>query len=387
MKTGVSSVQFQDYYATLGVTRGASVEEIQRAYRGLARKLHPDVNKEAGSAEKFARVQEAYEVLRDAEKRKLYDQLGANWKAGQDFRPPPGWAGPGGGSGGGRGRGGRGSARGPSPEDFANFAQGMGGFGGAGGPGGAGGFSDFFDAIFGQMNQQQQQQQQGRRGGSARWEDFGGAGGSSQRDAFAEGFRAAAEAPARGGNVNAEAHVSLEEAHRGATRTITVRDGHGERTIELKIPAGSNDGASLRLAGQGQAGPGGAGDLIVTIKVDPHETFRFARSVPASDEGLATDDLITELVLTPWEAALGAKVDVRTLDGTVSMSIPGGSSSGQRLRLRGRGLRRRSKGKAAGAEASDLYVELKIAVPKTLSDDERRLMEELAKVSAFRPRG
>lgn len=381
MKTGASSVQFQDYYATLGVTRGASVEEIQRAYRGLARKLHPDVNKEAGSAEKFARVQEAYEVLRDAEKRKLYDQLGANWKAGQDFRPPPGS----GRQGGGRGRGGRGgSARGPSPEDFANFAQGMGGFGGAGG---AGGFSDFFDAIFGQMNQQQQQQQ-GRRGGSARWEDFGGsAGGSSQRDAFAEGFRAAAEAPARGGNVNAEARVSLEEAHRGATRTITVRDGQGERTIELKIPAGTSDGASLRLAGQGQAGPGGAGDLIVTIKVDPHEHFRFARSTPASDVDLAADDLITELVLTPWEAALGAKVDVRTLDGTVSMSIPGGSSSGQRLRLRGRGVRRRSSGKAAGTDASDLYVELKIAVPKALSDDERRLMEELAKVSAFRPRG
>ncbi len=386
MKTGVSSVQFQDYYATLGVTRGASVEEIQRAYRGLARKLHPDVNKEPGSAEKFARVQEAYEVLRDAEKRKLYDQLGANWKAGQDFRPPPGWEG-GPAGGGRRGRaGGRGSARGPSPEDFANFAQGMGGFGSAGGPGGAGGFSDFFDAIFGQMNQQQQQH--GRRGGSARWDDAG-VGGSSQRDAFAEGFRAAAEAPARGGNVSAVAHVSLEEAHAGATRTITVRDGQGERTIELKIPAGTTDGSSLRLAGQGQPGPGGAGDLLVTVKVDPHGTFRFARGVPASDEGLSADDLITDVVLTPWEAALGAKVDVRTLDGTVSISIPAGSNSGQRLRLRGRGLRRRGggKGKSTGGEASDLYVELKIAVPKTLSEDERRLMEELAKVSSFRPRG
>lgn len=384
-------MQFQDYYATLGVTRGASVEEIQRAYRALARKLHPDVNKEPGSAEKFARVQEAYEVLRDAEKRKLYDQLGANWKAGQDFRPPPGWEG-GPAGGGRRGRGsGRGSARGPSPEDFANFAQGMGGFGsagvgGVGGVGGAGGFSDFFDAIFGQMNQQQQQH--GRRGGSARWEDAG-AGGSSQRDAFAEGFRAAAEAPARGGNVSAVAHVSLEEAHRGATRTITVRDGQGERTIELKIPAGTSDGSSLRLAGQGQPSPGGAGDLLVTVKVDPHESFRFARAASTSDEGLAPDDLITDVVLTPWEAALGAKVDVRTLEGTVSISVPAGSSSGQRLRLRGRGLRRRGggKGKATGSEASDLYVELKIAVPKTLSDDERRLMEQLAKVSSFRPRG
>ncbi|MGH7131387.1 MAG: DnaJ C-terminal domain-containing protein [Phycisphaerales bacterium] len=332
------SVKYHDYYATLGVSRTASAEEIQRAYRGLARKLHPDINKEPGADAKFKEVGEAYEVLKDPEKRKLYDQLGENWKSGQDFRPPPGWKGGGGPRS--RTRQGPRSASGSAPDfDFSGF----------GGGGGGSSFSDFFNSIF------------GGSGGSP----FTGGG-------FQDGFSHAQQPR----NDEARLELSLEDAARGATRRLTVTgydaDGNPtERTIDVKIPPGTPDGSVIRLAGQGQPDPMGGppGDLLLRIALKPDERF-----------GIDGSNLTTTLPVAPWEAALGAKVDVPTLDGPVTVTIPPGTSSGQKLRVRGKGLTRR------GMPTGDLIVEVRIAVPKNLSDAERALYQQLAQSSTFRPR-
>jgi DnaJ-class molecular chaperone len=327
---------YQDYYASLGVPRTATADEIKKAYRKLARKHHPDLNpgdKEA--EEKFKAVQEAYDVLSDPEKRKRYDRLGANWKAGTEYRPPP-----------------------DSHEESGNgeaeyFTSGDGG-----------GFSDFFESLFA-----------GRRGSRAR-----------------SGIRM----PGR--DVEAEVPVTLEEAHRGTKRSLSLEveepcpecggtgtkdkkacpvcQGNGTRptrkTLDVTIPAGVRDGTVLRLAGQGEPGPGGGppGDLLVYIRLRPHPRFTV--------EG--ADDLVMELPVAPWEAVLGARIPVETLDGSVDLTIPAGSQTGRKLRLRGRGLKRRDGG------SGDLYVRMKVVVPTHPSAEERELFRKLAAVSSFRPR-
>lgn len=335
-------VKFQDYYATLGVSREASQEEITKAYRKLARKFHPDVSKEPGAEEKFKEISEAYEVLKDPEKRKRYDTLGSQWHAGQEFTPPPGW------------------------NVHFDFGGGpSGGFQGADFESAFGdsGFSDFFDLLFGRM----------------------GFGGGSGFEGFAGGPRAAGgrrarsrAAPRQGASMESEIEVSLEEAMRGATRSIRLeaQEPSGaaveSRNYDVKIPPGVKDGSVIRLGGQGGAGSGGgaSGDLLLRVRFAPHPLFHA--------EGY---DLVATLALAPWEAALGAKVPLATLDGSsVTLTIPPGTQSGQKLRLRDRGL---PKG---GGKRGDLFAQVKIVVPKSMSDEERELFEKLSRVSKFDPR-
>jgi curved DNA-binding protein len=333
------AVKFRDYYEVLGLTKSATEDDIKKAYRTLARKHHPDVNPGDKSAEeKFKEINEAYAVLSDPEKRKRYDQLGANWKAGADFTPPPGWENVG--------------------VDFGDFAD---IFGGDRGPSD---FSDFFESLFG-----------GRRGARA-----------------GAGFRM------RGQDVEAEIALPLEQAHRGATRSMsfqaiepcadcggsgskdgkvcpTCRGGRTVRrskTLDVTIPPGVRDGSVIRLAGQGQPGTNGAppGDLFLRVRIEPHRLFDI----------LGEDDVEVELPVAPWEAVLGAKVNVPTLDGPVEMKIPPGAQGGQRLRLRGQGLNRRDGGRG------DQYVKLKIVVPPKPTAKEKEFFERLAAESRFLPR-
>jgi len=308
------AVGFRDYYEVLGVPRGAGDEEIRSAYRKLAREYHPDVNKDPGAEDRFKEVAEAYEVLRDPEKREKYDRLGSNWKSGEDVSGASGFRA--GGSG----------------------FDGVSGFGDGNGQafGGDGGFSDFFESFFG-----------GRRGRSA--EGF-------------EGFSM------RGGDQEAELELTLEEAARGGKRKFSLGDG---RDFEVRIPPGVRDGQKIRLAGQGGEGASGgpAGDLYLRVRIKPGSRFR--------REG---DDLVVEVPLAPWEAALGATIPVPTLDGDAKVRVPSGSSSGRRLRLRGEGM------PGPGGRKGDLFASVRIVVPKKLEKRERELFEELAAVSRFEPR-
>jgi curved DNA-binding protein len=305
-------MQFRDYYQILGVDRDVSADELKKAYRRLARKYHPDVSKQADAEEKFKEVQEAYEVLKDPEKRAAYDQLGHDWKAGQEFRPPPDWS---------------------SSFHF-----------GDGGDFGAGGFSDFFESLFGGLH---------------------GAGG---RGRAAGGFRA------RGQDEITRVNISLEEAYRGTERSVGIQtvDPQGRRstrTLKFKIPAGVTDGQRIRLTGQGGPGMGGAaaGDLFVEVKFAPHLRYQ-----------VSGRDLHMELPIAPWEAALGSNLRVDTVAGAVDLKIPAGAQSGQRLRLRGKGL----PGKTPG----DLYVRLMIKVPPAQSDTDRQFYKDMAERMAFNPR-
>jgi curved DNA-binding protein len=325
-------VEFKDYYQILGVPRGASDDEIKKAFRKLARQYHPDVAKDKKVAEeKFKEINEAYEVLGDPQKRQKYDELGAGWKQGQQFRPPPGWEQMFSGA-----RGGRARARNGGVE----FE-----FGGTG-------FSDFFESLFGSMG--------------------GGRGGFGQGD-FGRDFVHERELhPERGEDIEADLLVTLHEAATGGVRSITLRhpDGRTE-THKVRIPAGVQEGQRLRLAGRGQAGlaGGSAGDLYLRVRYARHPDFTVRGS-----------DLEYELPLAPWEAVLGAEVSVPTLTGRVSIKIPPGAQNGQRLRVRGRGLPRHGDG------SGDLYVVLRIEVPASVSATERALWEQLARESSFRPR-
>jgi DnaJ-class molecular chaperone len=333
------AVKFRDYYEVLGAPHTAAVEEIKKRYRKLARKHHPDVNPGDKSAEeRFKELNEAYEVLSDPEKRRRYDQLGQNWKGGADFTPPPGWQG--------------------APVDLGDTF---------GAEHSADGFSDFFESLFG-----------GGRGIHAR---RGGAG-------FAM----------RGSNVQAEISLTLEEAHRGVTRKLALEADescsdcggkgsknnkvcascrgrgsvHRPRTLEVDVPPGVRDGSTIRLAAQGEAGANGAppGDLYLRVAIEPHRLFSI----------VGNDDVQIQLPVTPWEAALGTKVEVPTLDGPVKMTIPEGSQGGQRLRLRGQGLRRRH------GSRGDQYLQLKIVIPPKLSAMEKEMFGKLAAESRFDPR-
>lgn len=305
------AVGYRDYFEVLGVPRGAGDEEIRSAYRKLAREYHPDVNRDPGAEDRFKEVSEAYEVLRDSEKREKYERLGANWKAGEDVSGASGFGG--------------------------GFGGGASGFGGGDGQGfgdGAG-FSDFFESFFG-----------GRRGASPGFEGFS----------------------MRGGDQEATLEVALEEAARGGKRKISLADG---RDFEVRIPPGVRDGQKIRLAGQGGEGASGgpAGDLYLRVRIKPDPRFR-----------REDDDLVVEVPVAPWEAALGATVPVPTLDGSAKVKVPAGSSSGRRLRLRGEGM------PGPGGRKGDLYASVRIVVPKTLQKRERELFEELAAVSRFDPR-
>jgi curved DNA-binding protein len=313
------AVQFRDYYETLGVSKTATEDEIRSAFRKLARKYHPDVAKDKKEAEeKFKLINEAYEVLSDPEKRKKYDQLGANWNQPGGFQPPPDWA------------------QQPGGGFYRHFGGGDGGvefeFGGTG-------FSDFFEAFFG-----------GGRGRSA----FGGFG---QRPAAAE----------RGSDVEADIMVPLEEALHGATRTVSLRRAGSKKveTYQVKIPRGVREGQRIRLAGQGEAGERGgkSGDLFLRVRLARHPDFRVEGS-----------DLIHEAKIYPWQAVLGTELKVPTLEGQVRLKVPPGTRSGQRFRLRGRGL------PSSAGTRGDLYVELQIEVPKKITERERELWRELARL-------
>jgi curved DNA-binding protein len=307
------SVQYKDYYQILGVPRTASADEIKKSFRKLAREYHPDVAKDKKKAEeKFKEINEAYEVLSDADKRKKYDELGANWKSGAEFRPPPGY---GGGFGGGQ------TFRGGQTGGFE--------FGGTG-------FSDFFEQMFGSR----------MRGGG-----FGGRGGF-QEEQFAE---------PESRDIEGDILVTLEEAKRGSVRTVTVRRENRTDSHQVKIPAGITEGQRLRIAGRGEHG----GDLYLRIRLAKHPDFE-----------VDGHNLVYELELAPWEAALGAEIAVPTLDGRVNIKIPAGTASGQKLRVRGRGL-----GKTA-----DLIVVTKIVVPGKITDAQKKIWESLAKESKFNPR-
>src|SRR6184192_1802317 len=312
-------VQFRDYYQTLGVPKTASDDEIRRAFRKLARKYHPDVAKDKASAEeKFKQLNEAYEVLGDPEKRRKYDELGANWNQPGGFQPPPGWEQqhPGGG--------------------FHRYGGGDGGvefeFGGTG-------FSDFFEQFFG-----------GGRGRSA----FGGFGG---RQATAE----------RGADVEADIMVTLEEALNGSTRTVSLRRAGSNKVenYQVKIPRGVHEGQRIRLRGQGEAGVGGgkSGDLFLRVRLARHPDFTVEGS-----------DLIHEVKVAPWQAVLGTDLKVPTLEGNVRLKIPPGTQGGQRFRLRERGL------PGVSGKRGDLYVNVQIEISKKLTERERAIWKELAKL-------
>jgi curved DNA-binding protein len=315
------AVQFRDYYETLGVSKTATDDEIKRAFRKLARKHHPDVNKDKAAAEeKFKQLNEAYEVLGDPEKRKKYDELGANWDQPGGFQPPPGWDPQQ--SGGGFRRYGGGDGGGVEFE-----------FGGTG-------FSDFFEQFFGG----------GRQGG------FGG-GNFGQRPRGAE----------RGSDVEADIMVTLEEALHGSKRTVSLRRSNSNKveTYQVKIPKGVHEGQRIRLAGQGEAGPGGgkSGDLFLRVRLARHPDFTVEGS-----------DLIHEVRIEPWQAALGAELQAPTLEGSVRLKLPAGTQPGQRFRLRGHGLPT-----AAGARG-DLFVVPQIQIPKKLTEREREIWQQLAQI-------
>src|SRR5438067_7530244 len=295
-------VQFRDYYETLGVSKTATEDEIRSAFRRLARKYHPDVAKDKKAAEeKFKQINEAYEVLSDPEKRKKYDQLGANWNQPGGFQPPPQW----GGQPGGRSYQWGGDGGGVEIE-----------FGGTG-------FSDFFEAFFG-----------GGRGRSG----YGGFGG---RQATAE----------RGSDVEADIMVTLEGALHGSTRTVSLRRAGSNKTesYQVKVPRGVHEGQRIRLAGQGGAGARGgkSGDLFLRVRLARHPDFRVEGS-----------DLVHEVKLAPWQAVLGTELKVPTLERSVRLKVPPGTQGGQRRRLRGQGL------PGISGQRGDLYVVVQMNVPK-----------------------
>lgn len=311
-------MEYRDYYKVLGVEREATQAQIKTAYRKLARKYHPDVSKEQGSEEKFKQIGEAYEVLKDVEKRAAYDQLGSQWSEGQDFRPPPDWD--------------------------AGFEF-SGGFGDAGSA-----YSDFFESIFGRDHA-----------------GFSGPYGGFQT-----------HSQSKGQDHHARIFIAIEDSYHGATREVKLHapefDENGqirtrERTLSLKIPRGVYDGQHIRLAGQGMPGPGDmpSGDLYLEIAFQAHELYR-----------VDGRDIYLDLPITPWEAALGAKLKVPTPKGSVNLNIPQGSQAGRKLRLKGRGI--------PGSPVGDLFVTLSIVVPAANTESARELYRDMEKQLGFNPR-
>jgi curved DNA-binding protein len=315
-------MEFRDYYAVMGLARDATAEQVKQAYRKLARKYHPDVSKEADAEKRFKDVGEAYEVLRDPEKRAAYDQLGSGPRAGEDFRPPPDW---------GSGFEFRGAGR-PGPGEGGGF-----GFDGDS--------SEFFESLFGRA----------------------GAGRARPR-----------RAPDRGEDHHARVVIDLDASLEGGARALTLRmpeegeDGRPrlrDRTLNVKIPKGILEGQHIRLAGQGEKSPGAGkpGDLLLEVAFAPHKLYR--------PEGR---DLQFDLPIAPWEAALGATVTVPTPSGPVALQVPAGSRTGARLRLRGRGLPANPPG--------DLQAVLQVVLPPADSAAARAAYEAFAAAVPFNPR-
>lgn len=295
-------MRFKDYYDVLGVKPDASADEIKSAYRKLARKFHPDVSKEKNAEERFKDINEAFEALREPERRAAYDQARAGgFRAGDEFRPGGG-----------------------------GFEFDMGDLGGGSQ------FSDFFESLFGRA-----------RAGGPR--------------------RGARENPA---DTRAELEIDLETAYAGGKQRVSLQSPRGLRTLEVKIPKGIQSGKTIRLSGQGHIGVDGTpGDLLLQVRIRPHARFAV--------EG---NDVTVHLPLSPWEAALGARVSVPTLGGAVEMAIPAGSQSGRKLRLKGRGM-------PSGSSVGDQYVVLQIHTPEALSDADRAAYEALRRhYASYDPR-
>ncbi len=310
-------MEFKDYYKTLGVTPEAGADEIKRAYRKLARKYHPDVSKEPDAETRFKELGEAYEVLKDADKRAQYDQVRkGGWRQGEEFRPPPGWT-----------------------QGWQSAGDGQ----------GFSGFSDFFESLFGGLG----------RGGARP-----GGGRATMR--------------ARGRDIHAGVQIDLSTAYAGGVQRLSLNrvepgpDGQLQsvpKTLNVRIPAGVTDGRQIRLSGQGEPGlvGGPAGDLYLEVSLKPHPLYE-----------IQGRDVHLSLPITPWEAALGARLAVPTLGGKVEMNIPAGVSSGKRLRLKGRGL--------PGQPAGDQYVILKVVVPEAKTEKAKSLYQALQAEQDFDPR-
>ena len=305
-------MKFKDYYQVLGVSRDASQDDIKRAYRRLARKYHPDVSKETDAEARFKEVGEAYEVLRDPEKRAAYDNFGKDWKAGQEFKPPPGW------------------------DKSFHFDD--------GGFTDTSGFSDFFETLFGHG-------------------EFRGRGAAFH---------------ARGHDLQVRIQLNLDEAYRGVERPVTLTipevDAKGQirnrqRTLNVKIPRGVTEGQRIRLPAQGGGGigEGPAGDLFIIVELAAHPYFRA--------EGR---DIYLDLPITPWEAALGAKIKIPTLGGKVDLTIPAKARSGQKLRLKGRGL--------PGHPPGDQYAVLQIIVPEADTREAKEFYRRMEQAMPMNPR-
>lgn len=321
-------MDYKDYYKILGVERNASADDIQKAYKKLARKYHPDLNPGDKSAEeKFKDIGEAYEVLKDQQKRAQYDALGSSWKDGQRFTPPPGW--------GGYGFGGNGAQN-------IHFN--------VGGMGGMDGMSDFFNAIFGGM---------GGMGGGAQYVNMGNMGGGfgdmgGARQTRTRSARQSAESPI------VDLSLTVAELLDETPKNISITQDMQTRSIKVNIPKGAKDKTVFKLKGQA---PGG-GDLRIRINI--------------ADPECRTEDfnIIEKLKVSPWEAALGAHLECHTIAGNVKLTLPAGVQSGQKLRLPGKGLyNKQGRG--------DLFMEVQICVPKHMTEKEKSLFEELAKCSAF----
>lgn len=309
-------MEYKDYYKILGVDRNSSPEDIKKSYRKLARKCHPDTCKDDASAEqRFKEINEAHEVLSDPEKRSRYDALGSSWQQGQNFTPPPGF------------------------EQFFGFGGKAGrrqgrtfsfDFGGASphGAGRGGGFSDFFETLFGST----------------------GGMGMDEQDLFR------ASQPQGAADSETELEVRLDEIHNGGVKEIMLQGPEGSKRLNIKIPQGAYDGMKIRLAGQGHRG----GDLYLKLKIVPDGRYKL--------EGA---DIVMDVPIAPWDAALGMTMEIQTLDGNVNLKVPPGVSSGQRLRLKGRGL----------AHKGDLLAQIKIVIPKELSAEQKRLFKELRQAS------
>ncbi|MGD8909158.1 MAG: DnaJ C-terminal domain-containing protein [Chromatiales bacterium] len=315
-------MEFKDYYKIMGVERDATQDEIKRAYRKLARKYHPDVSKETDAEKHFKELGEAYEVLKDPEKRAAYDQLGTNWQAGQEFHPPPDW---------------------DANFDFSGVFRGTGGSV----------FSDFFERLFGS--------------GFSRMDEFG-----DSRRANARQFHT------QGEDHHAKIMVDLEDTFHGATRALSLHvpeiDQYGQlkrhkRTLNVHIPKGIRQGQQIRLSGQGAPGlgQGKSGDLYLAVEFRPHPIYQV--------EGR---DLYMKLPVAPWEAALGAQVKAPTPQGVIDLKIPAGSTSDRKMRLKGRGI--------PGQPAGDLYAVLQIVLPPSNSEKAQALYRRMAEELRFNPR-
>lgn len=315
-------MEFKDYYTILGIDRDATQDEVKRAYRKLARKYHPDINKDADAEQRFKEIGEAYEVLQDVEKRAAYNKFGKDWQAGQDFKPPPDW---------------------DSGFEF---------HGGGYTETDASQFSDFFESLF------------GARGGAGRQDPFAG-----QYTRYS----------GKGQDLHAKIVITLEDSYRGSKQSLTLQrpmvdeSGHvrtSPHTLQVSIPKGITEGQQIRLAGQGAAGMngGGNGDLFLEVAFGEHAYFTPDKR-----------DIMLTLPIAPWEAALGATVPVPTLGGTVELKIPANSQTGKKMRLKGRGL-------SSAQVQGDQYVTLAIMVPKPVTDKDKEIYNSMKESMSFNPR-